>query len=89
MSDDNSTADQSYLDWSGKGKASFWRYAVGAVLVIIVFYVLSSMLLVPFTMFVPNCAESLPLSVVSKLLVFLGTFLATPLIVRLVHKRPT
>ena len=56
--------------------------------VIIVFYVLSGMLLVPFTIFAPNYAESLPLSVVSKLLVFLITFLTIPLIVRLVHKRP-
>jgi membrane protease YdiL (CAAX protease family) len=88
MAGHTSTAVQSYLDWSDKGKASVWRYAVSTVLVMIVFYVLSGMLLVPFTVLVPDYADSLPLSVVSKLLVFLITFLAIPLIVRLVHKRP-
>ena len=89
MTDDAKTEAQSYLDWSDKGKASIWRYAVSAVLVIIVFQVLSAMLLVPFAILVPNYAKSLPLSVVAKLLPFLISFFAIPLIVRVVHKRPS
>lgn len=88
MADDTNTEAQSYLDWSDKGKASFWRYAVSTVLVIIVFYMLSAMVLVPYTMLLPNYEKSLTLSVVAKLLAFLIIFLAVPLIVRVVHKRP-
>jgi hypothetical protein len=88
MADDTNTAVESYLDWSDKGRASVWRYAVSAVLVIIMLPVLSAMLLVPFTILVPDYAKSLPLRVVAMLLTFVITFLAIPLIVRVVHKRP-
>jgi membrane protease YdiL (CAAX protease family) len=85
---DDTTVLQSYLDWSDKGKASFWRYAVGTVLAVFVFFVLSGMVLVPFTLLVPDYAKSPTLSAVAMMLAFVISFLAIPLIVRLGHKRP-
>jgi membrane protease YdiL (CAAX protease family) len=86
MNDD--IAAKSYLDWSDKGKACFWRYAVGTVLMVFIFFMLSGMLLIPYTLLVPDYAQSLPLSIIAKLLVFALSFLLIPLIVRLLHKRP-
>jgi membrane protease YdiL (CAAX protease family) len=89
MTDEITTALKSYLDWSDKGKASFWRYLLGFVLVLVVFFVLSGVAIVPFAVLVPDYKESLPLSVVATLLAFVIAFFAIPLIVRLVLKRPS
>ena len=77
-----------YLDWSDKGEASFWRYAVGAALSVMVFYLLSGMLIVPYTILFPDYQKSLTLSTVGLILTFVITFIAIPTIVRFVRKRP-
>ena len=89
MVDNANTGVRSYLEWSNRGKASWWRYLVGFVLVNVVFHVLSGMLLVPFLVLVPNYEKSVPLSLVAKLLAFPITFLAIPMIVKVLHARPS
>jgi len=79
----------SYLDWSEKGKSGFWRYALGAFLAITVFFVLAGIGMFPLILSVPDYKESLALSVLATLLSFVIPFIAIPLIVKLVHRRPS
>ena len=88
MAEEPTPVPANYLDWSDKGKASFWRYAVGTALAVVVFYFFSGMLVVPYTILFPDYQKSLILSTVGLLLTFLITFIAIPTIVRVVHKRP-
>jgi len=85
---EKTTDTQSYLDWSDKGQASFWRYGLGAFLALFVFFLISGIGLVPLVMFVPDYDKSLVTSILGKLLSFVMAFFAIPLIVRLIHKRP-
>jgi membrane protease YdiL (CAAX protease family) len=79
---------ESYLDWSGKGRAGLWRYCLGTFLVISVFFVLSGFAVVPLILLAPKYKESLTLSVFATLVSFVGSFVLIPLIVQLVHRRP-
>jgi membrane protease YdiL (CAAX protease family) len=88
MAIDGSPILQSYLDWSGKGKASFWRYYLGLFLVIFVFFVLSGVAMTPLILLAPRYQESLILSVVATLVSFVGSFVLIPFVVGLVHQRP-
>lgn len=74
----------SYLDWSDKGKASFWRYLLGFVLAILIFFVLGSVVVMPLSAIKPDYAESPSFSLIGTLLSFLVLFVAIPLIVALI-----
>jgi membrane protease YdiL (CAAX protease family) len=89
MSAEAHPAPKSYLDWSDKGEASLWRYCLGSLLVIVVFFLLSGVGMVPLVLLAPEYKKSLSLSVIATLLNFVVAFFAIPLIVRLVHKRPS
>ena len=78
----------SYLDWSDKGKASFWRYLLGFVLAILALFVLGSLILTTLSAIKPDYAESPSFSLIGTLLSFLVLFVAIPLIVALLHRRP-
>ena len=78
----------SYLDWSDKGKASFWRYLLGFVLAILILFVLGSVVVMPLSAIKPDYAESPSFSLIGTLLSFLVLFVAIPLIVALLHRRP-
>jgi membrane protease YdiL (CAAX protease family) len=88
MGDQNDVAIKSYLDWSSLGKASFWRYLAGFVITIVVFFLLSGFGLIPLALIRPDYQESLTLSIVAKLLAFVITFFAIPLMVKILHQRP-
>lgn len=79
---------KSYLEWSDKGKSSIWRYILGSILMIIVFFALSGMGAIPVTIIDPNYKDSLIESNLALMLVFVISFVAIPLIVGLLHKRP-
>ena len=78
----------SYLDWSDKGKSSHWRYVLGFLLSVFVFFVLAGFGMFPLILFVPDYKASLTLSVMATLMAFIIPFIALPLIVKLVHQRP-
>jgi membrane protease YdiL (CAAX protease family) len=78
----------SYLDWSNRGRASLWRYVVGTILILFVFFFLSGFGQFPILLLVPNYKSSRILSVIATLLVFAIAFFALPPIVRLIHARP-
>lgn len=80
---------RSYLDWSDQGAAGFWRYAIGFVLTLAVFFVISGFGIIPLTILRPDYQSSLILSVVGKLMGFIISFLTIPLLVKLLHKRPS
>jgi hypothetical protein len=52
MADDANTTLKSYLDWSDRGEAGFWRYLLGLLLVLVVFFLLSGAAVVPFAVLV-------------------------------------
>jgi hypothetical protein len=80
---------KSYLDWSNQGKASIWRYLIGTVVLIMVFFVISGFGILPLAILAPDYKQSLILNVVGILLGFVISFFATPLIVKLMHSRPS
>lgn len=89
MEPEQNTTIQSYLDWSNLGKSSFWRYLIGFVITLVVFFVLSGFGILPLTLIQPNYQESLTLSVIAKLLSFVISFFAIPIVVRILHQRPS
>jgi membrane protease YdiL (CAAX protease family) len=88
MSTAHSTEVESYLDWSDKGKPSFWRYALGFLLSVLVFFFLSGIGLIPLALLAPDYEKSLTLNIVAILLSFVVAFFAIPGIVQLLHRRP-
>jgi len=89
MSTQKNDQIKSYLDWSDQGKPSLWRYLVGSLLVVIVFFVLAGVGMFPLILFVPDYKESLTLSVLATLMAFIIPFIAIPLIVKFLHQRPS
>ena len=81
MTDQHVDEMTSYLDWSDKGKASFWRYLLGFVLAILIFFVLGSVVVMPLSAIKPDYAKSPSFSLIGTLLSFLVLFVASPLIV--------
>jgi len=88
MTTSNNHKIQSYLDWSNQGKSSWWRYTIGFIVAIFVFFLLGGIGMIPLALAVPNYKESLTLSVLATLLSFVIPFFAIPLIVRFLHQRP-
>lgn len=78
-----------YLDWAGSGKPAIWRYALGLVLMVLIFFVLSSFAILPLAILAPDYQKSVPLKLTGTLLTFAISFLAIPLIVKLLHRRPS
>jgi uncharacterized protein len=89
MANIDAQPSNSYLDWSNRGEASVWRYCIGTLLMLVVFFVLSGMAVLPLAVLVPHYKDSLTLSVLATLLQFVVAFFAMPLIVRVLHKRPS
>lgn len=79
----------SYLDWSNQGKSSLGRYILGALFGIITIFVLGSVGAAPVSFFAPDYQESLTLSVLADLMTFVIPFFVIPLIVKILHARPT
>jgi membrane protease YdiL (CAAX protease family) len=79
---------QSYLDWAGQGKSSLWRYGLGSMLAIIIFFVISGAGMVPLVVLVPSYQESVALSALALFMSFIISFFAIPLIVKFLHQRP-
>jgi Na+/proline symporter len=79
----------SYLDWSSQGAATFVRYAVGLILILLGWIVLGSMVAVPFTLFGLTTLKG---SVAGKTLGAVSSFfvvaIAVPLVTRYLLKRP-
>ena len=78
-----------YLDWAEKGRTAIWRYLLGAILMVLIFFVLSSFAILPLAILAPDYRESLPLSLTGLLLTFVISFLAIPALVKLLHRRPS
>ena len=77
----------SYLDWSDKGKSGVGRYLGGLTLATLALF-LSVGSLAPLVLG-PDQQNSLLPSTLADLLSFAVVFLAIPLIVRLIHQRPS
>ena len=79
----------SYLDWSDKGAATFVRYAIGLILILAGWFVLGSLVAVPFTLLgltvLKGSAAGKTLGVVST---FFVAAIAVPLVTRYLLKRP-
>lgn len=85
-----------YLDWAGEGRGSGWRYLSGTVLILLIWFIGQALIVIPavlilggtFTaegqMIIPTPWGELGVSLAS----FIPFFIATPLIVRFLHKRP-
>lgn len=87
--DEKNLSINSYLDWSDKGKAGFWRYALGLVILFVIFFLLSALFgIMPLTLFVPNYGTTLLGSFIGILATFILSFVATPAVSRLFHQRP-
>ena len=87
---ENNSKFQSYLDWSDQGKAGFLRYAIGLVVILVIFFILSGMFgLLPMGLLVPNYKESLIWNTVALLASFVLAFVAIPPLVKLIHGRPS
>lgn len=78
----------SYLDWSDQGKSSLWRYVLGFLLSIVVFFVLGGLGMFPLILFVPDYQKSLTLNVLAILMAFVIPFIFIPLMVKFLHQRP-
>ncbi len=86
----------SYLDWSPAGRGSGWRYLSGTVLILVIWFAGQIVVLLPGLLLLggdigadgslttPAPWGGLLLSLAS----FLPLFVATPLIVRFLHRRP-
>lgn len=89
MPNDRHSPVSSYLDWADSGSPAIWRYALGLVLMLLIFFVLSSFAILPLAILAPDYQKSLPLNLTGTLLTFVISFLAIPLIVKLLHHRPS
>lgn len=78
----------SYLDWSDQGKAGFWHYAIGLVIMLVIFFGLSGFGVTPLALLVPDYKKSLLLSAVGILLGFVISFFVIPPLVKIIHSRP-
>jgi membrane protease YdiL (CAAX protease family) len=88
MTTSNTHQIQSYLDWADQGKASIWRYGLGSVLLVIIFFMLSGIGMIPLVVFVPGYKESVALSALALFMSFIISFFAIPLLVKFLHQRP-
>ena len=79
---------KSYLDWSDKGRSGFLFYAIGLVLAFF-FFVFGGAAVLPLSFINPDYQKSLPLNVLGTLLAFVLPFFAIPLIVKILHNRPS
>lgn len=84
----------SYLDWSKQGRGRWWRYLLGTIILMTI-WSLGSLFSLP-VFWVDPAALGIDTgapaqawsATLALLLSFLGLFLAVPLVVRFVHKRP-
>lgn len=84
----SSGAVKSYLEWSDKGKSSIFRYLVGTILVLIAFFALAGIGVVPFTLINPDYKNSIIDSNLVLLAAFIIPFFLIPLITKWINKRP-
>jgi len=79
----------SYLDWSDRGAAGFVRYATGLVLIVVSWFVLGSLVAVPFMLFgqttLKGSAAGGTLGAASS---FIVAAITVPLVTRYLLKRP-
>jgi len=84
-----STKAASYLDWSDRGAAGFVRYATGLVLIVVSWFVLGSLVAVPFMLFgqttLKGSAAGGTLGAASS---FIVAAITVPLVTRYLLKRP-
>lgn len=86
----------SYLDWSDSGRGSGWRYLSGTVLILLLWFVGQAVVILPALLALggdisPDGTFTTPApwgNLFISLASFLPFFVATPLIVRFLHKRP-
>jgi len=94
-----STATRStptYLDWAGRGRASGWRYLSGTLLILLIWFIGQAFFVIPGVLllggeFTEDGQLSIPVpwgELLVSLASFIPFFIATPLIVRYLHKRP-
>ena len=50
MTTSNNHKIQSYLDWSNQGKSSWWRYTIGFIVAIFVFFLLGGIGMIPLAL---------------------------------------
>jgi membrane protease YdiL (CAAX protease family) len=79
---------KSYLDWSDKGRSGFLFYVIGLILAFF-FFVFGGAAVLPLSSINPDYQKSLPLNVLGTLLAFVLPFFAIPLIVKILHNRPS
>jgi uncharacterized protein len=77
-----------YLEWSDIGKDGFFRYTIGAILVLITFLLLGGLGIIPISIIDPKYKDSLIGSNLALLSIFIIPFIGIPLITKWVHKRP-
>lgn len=79
----------SYLDWSDKGRSTFVRYAIGLVIIFLAWFILGSLVAIPFIVFAQIAFAG---SVVGKTFgtvsAFLLAFVTVPLVTKFLMKRP-
>jgi membrane protease YdiL (CAAX protease family) len=79
----------SYLDWSDRGAPTFVRYAIGLIVIFASWFVLGSLVAVPFTVFglttLKGSAAGQTLGLVSS---FIVAAISVPLVTRYLLKRP-
>lgn len=86
----------SYLDWADEGRASGWRYLSGTVLILLIWFIGQAFFVIPGVLvlggeFTADGQLSIPVpwgELLVSLASFIPFFIATPLIVRYLHKRP-
>lgn len=86
----------SYLDWATVGKGSGWRYLSGTILILLIWFVGQAFFIIPGVLllggeFTSDGQLSIPLpwgELLVSLASFIPFFIATPFIVRFLHKRP-
>lgn len=88
---------RSYLEWSTQGKSGFFRYLVGAIAIVIIWFVGQAIMQAILGAVLPGISTTSAgvassdqtwAALVYQLASFLPFFVATPLIVRWIHKRP-
>ncbi len=86
----------SYLDWASAGRGSGWRYLSGTVLILLIWFIGQAFFIVPGVLllggeFTSDGQLSIPVpwgELLVSLASFIPFFIATPFIVRWLHKRP-
>lgn len=86
----------SYLDWATVGRGSGWRYLSGTVLILLIWFIGQAFFIVPGVLllggeFTADGQLSIPVpwgELLVSLASFIPFFIATPLIVRWLHRRP-